>query len=261
MQDILTEIIATKKKEVARNKQLYPIEELRDCCHKPATRSMKRQLLESDSGIIAEFKRRSPSKGWIHREGDPAVTAIAYMQGGASAVSVLTDTVYFGGSTDDLRRVRPLTELPLLRKDFIIDPYQLYETAAMDADVVLLIAAALTPAQCGELAALAHELKLETLLEIHSEEELAYVGEHIDLVGVNNRNLGTFHTDIDNSRRLAHRLPAEKVRIAESGLRAPAEVKALREAGFRGFLMGEHFMRQQDPETALSDFIRKINEP
>lgn len=261
MQDILTEIIATKKKEVARNKLLCPTEQLRDCCHKPVMRSMKRQLLESDSGIIAEFKRRSPSKGWIHRESDPAVAAIAYTQGGASAVSVLTDTVYFGGSTDDLRRVRPLTELPLLRKDFIIDPYQLYETAAMDADVVLLIAAALTPTQCGKLARLAHELKLETLLEIHSEEELAYVDEHIDMVGVNNRNLGTFHTDIANSQRLACRLPAEKVRIAESGLRTPAEVKALREAGFRGFLMGEHFMRQQDPETALSDFIRKINEP
>lgn len=261
MQDILTEIIATKKEEVARNKQLCAIEQLRDCCHKSVIRSLKQQLTESESGIIAEFKRRSPSKGWIHRDADPAATALAYTQGGASAISVLTDTAYFGGSADDLHRVRRLTELPLLRKDFIIDPYQLYETAAMDADVVLLIAAALTPAQCGELAALAHELKLETLLEIHSEEELAYVGEHIDLVGVNNRNLGTFHTDIDNSRRLAHRLPAEKVRIAESGLRAPAEVKALREAGFRGFLMGEHFMREQDPEAALRNFICKIDEP
>lgn len=263
MQDILTKILASKREEVERRKRLLSTEQLKERIgDRPKTiRSMRASLQASPSGIIAEFKRRSPSKGWIHPDACPETVVPAYACGGAAAISVLTDTPWFGGTDDDLRRARELTSLPLLRKDFIVDPYQLYEAREMDADVVLLIAAALSPEQCADLARQARALGLETLLEIHMEAELAYIGTDIDLIGVNNRNLGTFHTDIANSFRLAALLPSDKTLVSESGLHRPEQLRELRAAGFRGFLMGEHFMRTPDPEKELSEFIHQTVRP
>lgn len=246
MQDILQQIVADKRIEVAlaKGKRL----------------SMKAALAESKSGIIAEFKRKSPSKGWIKEEGRPDIIPLSYAQNGAAALSILTDEKYFGGSLDFLKAARPLVpSTPILRKDFIIDELQLFEAKLAGADAVLLIAADLSLSECRALARRAHELNLETLLEIHTEAELDYVGENIDMVGVNNRNLGTFHTDVANSFRLAEKLPADYLLVSESGISNPGTVCELREAGFRGFLIGETFMKTPDPGQALHDFIRQIS--
>ena len=261
MNDILHKIIATKRDELAHDKQVRPLEYLLDKIaeHAYTPRPMCEALAASPSGIIAEFKRRSPSKGWINADADPATIARAYTAGGATAMSVLTDATYFGGSRADFRQVRATTSLPLLRKEFIIDPYQLYVSATLRADAVLLIASALERSQCAELAALARELGLQTLLEIHTADELAYLTPDITMLGVNNRHLGSFHTDPAVSLELASALPEGKVCVAESGLSHPAQVRSLREAGFRGFLMGEHFMRQADPEAALREFVSQIS--
>ena len=157
-----------------------------------------------------------------------------------------------------MRNARPLVHIPILRKDFIIDEYQLYQAKIVGADAVLLIAAALTREECAFLAATAHKLNLEVLLEIHTEDELAYVGENIDMVGVNNRNLGTFHTDIENSFRLAEKLPKDVLLVSESGISSPETVKRLRKAGFRGFLIGENFMKTTNPGEALGGFISEL---
>lgn len=222
------------------------------------TRSMRAALAASSSGIIAEFKRKSPSKGWLHPDAAVADVLPAYEKGGASACSVLTDSNFFGGSLGDLCKARSLVDLPLLRKDFIIDEYQLYQACIVGADAVLLIAAALRKEQCSMLAAKAHELKLEVLLEIHSEQELEYIEDNIDMVGVNNRNLGTFHTDVENSFRLAEKLPKEMLLVSESGISSPQTVRQLRAAGFRGFLIGENFMKTPQPGNALKEFISKL---
>lgn len=168
---------------------------------------MRHALESSPYGIIAEFKRKSPSKGFIHRDADVAQVVSGYAASGAAACSVLTDTLYFGGSPEDLMRARAVVDIPLLRKDFIVDPYQLAEAAAWGADVVLLIAAALTPGQCRELAEAAHELGLEVLLEVHHQDELDRICEQVDIVGINNRNLATFVTDIYTSFELAKQIP------------------------------------------------------
>lgn len=173
-------------------------------------------------------------------------------------MSVLTDTDFFGGSLADLEAARQLVGMPLLRKDFIIDSYQLAQAYASGANAVLLIAAALTPAECGRLADEAAEMGLEALLEVHSEDELRYVTDGIKMVGVNNRNLGTFHTDVNNSLRIADRLPADKLLISESGISHPDTVRRLRQAGFRGFLIGENFMKHVSPGIALADFIAQL---
>ena len=180
------------------------------------------------------------------------------MRGGASALSVLTDTPYFGGSLSDLRRVRARVDVPLLRKDFIIDPYQVWQSKAVGADVILLIAAALTPEECRSLALLAHELRMEVLLELHDEQELGHVCDEADMVGINNRCLGTFVTDPEHSFRMAEQLPRDHVLVSESGLSRPETVRRLRAAGYRGFLMGEAFMSAPAPDVALSDFIRDL---
>ncbi len=262
MKDILEEIIAAKRTELEKQKAVFSERRLRDNCSESVShRSMRAALAASPHGIIAEFKRRSPSKGWIKEDAQVEVIPPAYEAAGASALSVLTNEPFFGGTLKDIRVVRPLVRLPVLRKDFIIDVYQLYQACIVGADAVLLIAAALERKSCADLAAQAHELGLEVLLEIHSEAELDYVNEQVDMVGVNNRNLGTFHTDVENSFRLAEKLPKEMLWVSESGISHPETVKNLRVAGFRGFLIGEHLMRMSDPGAALQTFIQALEEP
>jgi len=186
---------------------------------------------------------------------------MSYYNNGASAISILTDSKYFGGHPNFIRTARQHgVGCPILRKDFIIDEYQVYQARQIGADAILLIAACLTPEQCQHLAKVAHRLQLETLLEVHTESELQYVGENIDMVGVNNRNLGTFHTDVQNSYKLASALPKDYVLVSESGISDPATVRELRQAGFRGFLIGETFMKTSNPGHSLHQFIKKVEE-
>ena len=255
MKDILSEIIANKRFEVDLQKQAISIEQLQEGINEvPASRSMKRALASSDSGIIAEFKRRSPSKGWIKQEARPEEIVPSYVAAGASALSILTDEKFFGGSLKDIRTARPLVDVPIIRKDFIIDEYQLYQAKIVGADAVLLIAAALKQEKCQDLAEQAHELGLE----IHSAEELPYINSKIDMIGINNRNLGTFFTDVENSFRLAGQLPQDAVLVSESGISDPEVVKRLRTAGFRGFLIGETFMKTPQPGETLQNFLKAI---
>ncbi|MDE6720813.1 MAG: indole-3-glycerol phosphate synthase TrpC [Bacteroidaceae bacterium] len=262
--DILEEIVANKRIELEKQKAIVSPAILYNNVEKMMAdgtlpkQSMRKSLAASTSGIIAEFKRKSPSKGWIKEEGKPDVIPASYSENGASAISILTDEKYFGGNLRYVRIARPTVSCPILRKDFIVDEYQLYQAKAIGADAVLLIAADLEWRECKELAKKAHELELETLLEVHSESELEYVNECIDMVGVNNRNLGTFHTDVANSYRLASLLPKEYLLVSESGISNPQTVRELREAGFRGFLIGETFMKTADPGKALADFITQV---
>ena len=253
--DILEEIISHKHEE---------IEQL--CAKKP---SLREALLQSETGIIAEFKRRSPSKGWIKEEGRADIIPLSYQQNGAAALSILTDQQYFGGCDDFIRQARLSgVSLPILYKNFVIDEAQLYAAALCGASAVLLIAACLTKAQCKSLLDKAHALGLEVLLEMHSEPELEYASLGPDLCGINNRNLGSFVTDVENSFRLAERLRSvcgcatatnsTPVLVSESGISNPDTVKALRQAGFRGFLIGENFMKTADPGLALNKFISQL---
>ena len=243
--DILEEIISHKHEEIERL-----------CAKKP---SLREALLQSETGIIAEFKRRSPSKGWIKEEGRADVIPLAYQQNGAAALSILTDEHYFGGSDDFIRMARQSgVTLPILYKNFVIDEAQLYAAAFCGASAVLLIAACLTKVQCKSLMDKAHTLGLEVLLEMHSESELEYADLQPDLCGINNRNLGSFVTDVENSFRLAELLPKDAVKVSESGISDPATVRALRSAGFRGFLIGENFMKTPDPGQALHEFISRL---
>lgn len=257
--DILQDIIANKRVEVERQKAAVSLRTLLslggDRLERP-TRSMREALASSPYGIIAEFKRKSPSKGWLHPHAEVADVVPAYEAGDASACSVLTDGKFFGGSLGDLRKARDLADLPLLRKDFIIDTYQLFQAKVMGADAVLLIAAALTREECRVLTDTAHGLNLEVLLEVHSEKELDYVDESTDMLGVNNRHLGTFHTDVENSVRLADRLRGlGPLLVSESGIARTDTVRQLRAAGFQGFLIGETFMRTKNPGDTLAHFI------
>lgn len=257
--DILEEIIAHKRIEIAGQEKVVSAAFLEKQLGEPVlARSLKQALMASPTGIIAEFKRRSPSKGWIHQDADAGKIPAAYQQAGAAALSILTDEAYFGGTLKDIRTACPTTSLPILRKDFIISRYQLLQAKAVQADAVLLIASALTPQACLTLAKEAHALGLETLLEIHTEAELDYLNEYIDVVGVNNRHLGTFHTDASHSLRLAEALPRGIVKISESGISSPDTLLQLREAGFDGFLIGETFMKTDDPGEALSRFIADL---
>ena len=259
MKDILSEIIANKRFEVDLQKQAISIEQLQEGISEVLpSRSMKQALASSASGIIAEFKRRSPSKGWIKEEAGPEEIVPSYVAAGASALSILTDEKFFGGSLKDIRTARPLVEIPILRKDFIIDAYQLYQARIVGADAILLIAAALEQDICNELTEKAHELGLEVLLEIHNTEELSYINEEIDMIGVNNRNLGTFFTDVENSFRLAEQLPQDSVLVSESGISNPEIVKRLRTAGFRGFLIGETLMKTEHPGETLQNFLQAM---
>jgi len=243
--DILQEIIAHKRIE---------LEALR--AKKP---SLRQALLQSETGIIAEFKRRSPSKGWIKEEGRADIIPLSYQQNGATALSILTDEHYFGGHDDFIRMARQSgVSLPVLYKNFVIDEAQLYAAALCEASAVLLIAACLTKSECRQLIDKAHALGLEVLLEMHSEQELEYAELEPDMCGINNRNLGSFITDTEISFRLAELLPKEVVKVSESGISDPQTVRKLREAGFRGFLIGECFMKTADPGQALRNFISML---
>lgn len=264
MKDILEEIVAYKRIEVAEQKELVPPRKLyaeveRMMAEGVTKRSMSQSLAADDFGIIAEFKRKSPSKGWIKKNGLPEVIPPAYEKAGAAALSILTDEKYFGGSMDFVRKARPLVSLPILRKDFIVDEFQLFQARLIGADAVLLIAADLRKEEARALTALAHELLLEVLLELHAEHELDYADLPVDAIGVNNRNLGTFVTDVQNSFRLATRLPQDRVLVSESGISNPDTIRLLRQAGYRGFLIGETFMKTENPGEALQNFISHLS--
>lgn len=272
MKDILSEIVAQKRIELVQQKQAVSPEQLQEQADRLVQsqplpqRSLQQALAQSATGIIAEFKRRSPSKGWIHQNAQVSEVTPAYQAAGASALSILTDTPYFGGSLSDIHAARPLVHIPILRKEFIVDSYQLLQARVVGADAVLLIAACLTPEACAELTRQAHELHLEVLLEIHSEEELPYTACGADLIGVNNRHLGSFQTDVATSFRLADRLQASlpsgyhPVLVSESGLSHPDTLRQLRQAGYRGFLMGEAFMKHAQPAEALQQLIASVRE-
>lgn len=260
--DILQEIVAHKRIEVKRFKQQLSEQEIHrrvEAILDFSVPSMSKALTASESGIIAEFKRRSPSKGWIKEEGKADEIPLSYQEHGAAALSILTDEQYFGGKDDFIRIARHAgVHIPILYKNFIIDEYQLFQARLCGASAVLLIAADLSKEECRSLLSTAHELGLEVLLEMHSEEELEYVEMEPDMCGINNRNLGTFITDVQNSFRLAELLPKDSVKVSESGISNPDTVKALRIAGFRGFLIGETFMKTSDPGKALKEFISKL---
>lgn len=275
--DILSEIIAHKRTEVELQKQSVSPEQLREQVQKlmesssVPRHSMRQALASSPTGIIAEFKRRSPSKGWIYETAKAEEIPAAYETAGASALSILTDEKFFGGSLRDISTARPLVDIPILRKDFIIDEYQLLQARIVGADAVLLIAACLTQKECTTLTTQAHALGLEVLLEIHNPSELPYINKEVDMLGVNNRNLGTFVTDVKNSFHIARQLQqaigskkgASDVRnmpilVSESGISHPETIRSLRAAGFRGFLIGEAFMKTDHPGDTLKDFISPI---
>lgn len=255
--NILDKIVANKRKEVAERKLLLPISKM--IFEPKKSFSLKQALLCSSSGIIAEFKRKSPSKGWIHQDANIVRVVGGYSENGATGISCLTDFQYFGGTNEDFLQARKVSACPMLRKDFVIDEYQLYEAKKIGADVVLLIAAALTKAEVKRFALLAHQLGLEVLLEIHNEEELDWICDEVDLVGVNNRNLKTFVTDVQISIDLVSKIPAEFVKISESGISSVETVRRLRTFGFQGFLMGENFMKNTQPEEALRQFVNALN--
>ena len=246
MQDILEQIIATKREELERMRAKKP--------------SLRQALIDSETGIIAEFKRRSPSKGWIKEEGRADIIPLSYQQNGAAALSILTDKQYFGGHDDFIRTARQSgVTIPILYKNFVIDEFQLYEAALCGASAVLLIAACLPKENLRALMAKAHELGLEVLLEMHDERELEYAELEPDLCGINNRNLGSFVTNVENSYRLAELLPKDAVKVSESGISNPETIRELRQAGFRGFLIGETFMKTPDPGATLHAFIEQVN--
>lgn len=259
--NILDEIVARKKEQLVSRKILVPVDQVVGSAYfDRACLSFKQSLLDpSKTGIIAEFKRKSPSRGFINEHADVLKITSEYMLAGASAVSVLTDSQFFGGSTEDLVMARK-NNIPILRKEFIVDAYQILTTKAIGADAILLIAAILTPAEVENFTASAKQLGLEVLLEIHDESELGHICDQIDMVGINNRNLKDFKVDIRQSIELSEKIPAGKIKIAESGISSPAILKQLREAGFQGFLIGEAFMKEAQPGLAFENFIKQLNQ-
>lgn len=262
MADILEEIVAYKKNEVEQfKKELHQIylEGRVEILQNALIPSMKNALMKSDTGIIAEFKRKSPSKGWINEAATADKVPISYQENGAAAISILTDYHYFGGSNAFIRTANATkVRIPILYKNFIIDEYQIYQAKICGASAILLIAACLTKEQCRQFIAKAHELELEVLLEMHNEEETEYAELEPDMYGINNRNLGTFETDVNNSFQLIERLPAEGVKVSESGISDPDTIRQLRACGYKGFLIGETFMKEADPGLALKNFIAQI---
>ena len=279
MSDILQEIVAHKRLEVEHFKQQLSEQEIHRRVEPLldfSVASMSQALATSPNGIIAEFKRKSPSKGWIKEEGRPDIIPLSYQQHGAAALSILTDEKYFGGQDAFISTARHSgVKIPILYKNFVIDEYQLFQARLCGASAVLLIAADLTLSACKSLLHTAHELGMEVLLEMHSEAELDYAALGPDMYGINNRNLGSFVTDVENSFRLAEALRSAAgsvpdvstagssagsypLLVSESGISHPDTVRALREAGFRGFLIGETFMKTAHPGQALSDFITQL---
>jgi len=259
--NILDTIIARKRIEVEEAKLRVPASELeRSPAFGRPVYSLRHSLsVSGKTGIIAEFKRKSPSKGIFNANARVEDITKAYADGGASGLSVLTDRDFFAGADEDLKAAR-FNTIPILRKDFIIDEYQLLEARALGADVILLIAACLEPKRVKELAAFAQGLKLEVLLEIHNREELGHICDEVDLVGVNNRDLKTFTVDVQRSIELSNLIPTEKVKISESGISDVNTIRHLTDYGFKGFLIGETFMKQPDPAIAFQEFVKQLNE-
>lgn len=260
--DILDQITAHKRLEVAARKQEVPLSVLQarvEPLLDTPQPSLAASLKASPSGIIAEFKRKSPSKGWIKEAGRAEEIPLSYQQNGASAVSILADEKYFGGSPEFIAAARRSgVTLPILFKEFVVDEYQLFQARLCGASAVLLIAAELDLESCRFLLEKAHALGLEVLLEMHSEKELEYAALQPDLCGINNRNLGSFVTNVENSFRLCEKLPSQAVKVSESGIGDPATLRALRSCGFQGFLMGERFMKEAEPGAALGQFIASL---
>ena len=259
--NILDQIIEHKKKEVEERQGLYPIKFLEQSIffNSPAV-SLKKYIQRKDkSGIIAEIKRKSPSKGVINSNVSVERTSIGYMQAGASALSILTDKHFFGGSNEDLTTARKYNFCPILRKDFTIDEYQIVEAKSIGADAILLIAAALSVAKLKELARFAKSLGLEILLEVHNKQELeSNLNADVDLIGVNNRDLKTFNLSLDISKELASLIPKAFVKVSESGIESPEAIIELKKYGYEGFLLGQNFMQHSRPEQAAKDFIKQL---
>ena len=259
MSTILDKILADKFIEVAERKLSVSINDLEKLpAFSRSCLSMKQSLLTSNTGIISEFKRKSPSKGWIHENANVVDITSGYSKAGASGISILTDFAYFGGSNQDIVDARPLITCPVLRKEFVIDEYQIYEAKALGADVILLIAAALTIKETLEFARKAHELGLEVLLEVHNTDELRHTNDYVDMLGVNNRNLKTFEVNTNVSFELADLIPDNIVKVSESGISNAETVIKLRRVGYKGFLMGENFMKEMNPAETLKRFIGEL---
>jgi len=257
--NILEQIIEYKKGEVKSKKSKVKTADLekRELFSRTALPLKDFLLDKSRTGIIAEFKRRSPSKGIINPDVDVVEVTKGYSENGASCLSVLTDEHFFGGSDEDLIKAR-VNQIPILRKDFIIDEYQLIESKSIGADVILLIAACLSPAEVKRLAAFAKNLGLEVLLELHAEEELNHICDDTTVIGINNRNLKTFDVDIERSLRMAEKIPLSKLKIAESGISSVENILLFKHNGFHGFLIGENFMKAADPTIAFAEFVKQL---
>ncbi|MFZ2341065.1 MAG: indole-3-glycerol phosphate synthase TrpC [Bacteroidales bacterium] len=257
---ILEEIISVKKKEVAEQKRHTSLRYLeKSKFFSGETMSLRQSLKDqAKTGIIAEFKRKSPSKGVINSMADVRYVTTGYASEGASGLSVLTDNKFFGGTIDDLLIARKFNSIPVLRKEFIIDEFQVVESKASGADAILLLAAALENKEIVRFARLSHSLGMEVILEVHSMSELELINEHIDIIGVNNRDLRTFRVDLNVSVKIAEEIPEQFLKISESGISFASAVSYLRRAGYDGFLIGEHFMKTEDPVSAFSAFINEI---
>lgn len=261
MMNKLQEIVIEKLKQVEEDKRQFPLELLvqssyfnRKCA------SLKKYILRDDkSGIIAEIKKKSPALGAINAEIKVEDLAKAYEQAGVSAISVLTDTKFFGGCNADLIAARGNTSCPILRKDFVIDEYQIMEAKSIGADIILLIAAILTKEEIVQFTELAHTLEMEVILEVHAEKELKKVYKNVDVIGVNNRNLETMQIDIATSKSMSTLIPAGFIKISESGIENPEIVLELKQFGYDGFLIGSYFMKHTEPGKACAEFIRQIN--
>ncbi|MBN1119109.1 MAG: indole-3-glycerol phosphate synthase TrpC [Bacteroidales bacterium] len=258
---ILDEIIDYKRKEVVSCKELFAVKELEKATFfNRSTLSLKESVLNPyKTGIITEFKRKSPSKGMINSRSFVDDVTQGYASAGASGLSILTDFNFFGGSIDDLMIARQTNQIPILRKEFIIDEYQVIEAKAYGADAILLIAAILSSNEIKNLYRAAKNLDLEVLLEIHDEDELEKVNGNADLIGINNRNLKTFEVDLERSKRLVKQLPSGMPKIAESGISKPETIIDLKNNGFDGFLIGENFMKTNNPGRAFNEFINQLH--
>ena len=258
--NILETIVAKKRLEVEYAKSFNPIGQLEKSAYFGRTCiSISQSLLYPNaSGIIAEHKRKSPSKGVINDSLTVSEVVEGYQQAGASAISVLTDKTFFGGSNQDLLAVRNAIHIPILRKEFIIDEYQIYEAKAIGADVILLIAACLRPEQVQSFAKLSNQLGMEVLLELHDEEEFSHICDEVQLIGINNRSLKTFSVDIEKSLEMAAKIPDEKTKVAESGIDDPSQVELFKQHGYKGFLIGENFMKTAQPGQALKEFLNQL---
>jgi len=261
MQDILRTIVEQKHKEVELLQSQYSIADLKQQKHfqRECYSATKALAHKNSSGIISEFKRQSPKKGPINANADIKTVLESYQEANASLVSVLSDKSFFGAQDDDFERARDYLKIPLLRKDFLVHPYQVYESKAMGADLILLIAAILTPEEVENMSRIARNLDMEVLLEIHDESELGHICPSVNLVGINNRNLKDFSVDLQHSIKLSEQIPESFIKVAESGISGTEDIQFLKENGFKAFLIGEYFMKQEHPGQACSDLIKQIS--